>query len=395
MTQFEKIVLQSAKEGITDIHLTGNHPLVFRKNGNIKFQYETIFTPKELDSLTLKLLTPSQLNTFQKQHSVDIALSIKHVRLRINIFASWRGVSLALRILPGIIPSLSMLNLLPIFDDIITMREGLVLFCGPTGSGKTTTISGIINEINKYRATHIVTLEDPIEYRFPSDQSFIQQREYGTHFTSFSQGLTDVLREDPDIIFVGELRSPEAMRLALDSAESGHLVISTMHSSTPEETILRFINSFDSTSQEFARNQLATTLQAIIIQRLVYEPELEFRIPILSILRTNAAVRTLIRENKTSQLQSVQQLHTTKNMHTMETYREQLFKSISHFHRPEEILRPSNEQISDECVTSSVFKIPNKPLTLSSHPNPTLQSVSNEFDLYIKQLDSSKLNHTN
>lgn len=390
MKQFQEIILNSAKEGITDIHLTGNHPLVFRQNGNIKFQYEIVVKPDELDSLVHKLLTTAQLRILQTKHSVDIALSIKHVRLRINIFDTWRGVSLALRILPGIIPSLDMLNLLPVFDDIINMREGLVLFCGPTGSGKTTTISGIINEINKQRATHIVTLEDPIEYRFPSGKSFIQQREYGTHFTSFTQGLTDVLREDPDVIFVGELRSPETMRLALDGAESGHLVISTMHSSTPEETILRFINSFDSTSQEFARSQLATALQAIVVQRLVYEPELDFRIPILSILRTNAAIRTLMRENKTSQLQSVLQLHTTKNMHTMETYRAQLFKQVSHFHRPEESLRPSNEIISDECVTSSIFLNEDNSLSLPSQTNTSPKSTDNEFDLYIKELDSSE-----
>lgn len=390
MKQFQKIILDSAKEGITDIHLAGNHPLVFRQNGNIKFQYEIIFTPDELDSLVRKLVTDAQLHTLQSKHSIDIALSIKHVRLRINIFNTWRGVSLALRILPGIIPSLDMLNLLPVFDDIINMREGLVLFCGPTGSGKTTTISGLISEINKQRAVHIVTLEDPIEYRFQSGKSFIQQREYGTHFTSFTQGLTDVLREDPDVIFVGELRSPETMRLALDGAESGHLVISTMHSSTPEETILRFINSFDSTSQEFARNQLAAALQAIIVQRLVYEPELNFRIPILSILRTNAAIRTLMRENKTSQLPSVLQLHTTKNMHTMETYREQLFKQKSRFHRPEESLRPSNELISDECITSSIFKNKKNSSSLSSPETNSTQSTDNEFDLYIKQLDSSE-----
>lgn len=398
LERFNRIILDCARDGMTDVHMAGAHPLVVRKNGKIQFKQNVIFQSKELDQLAKELLTSHQLEDLRIKYAVDFALSIKHIRLRINIFTTWRGLSFAIRILPGAIPALPMLNILPIFKDIIPMREGLVLFCGPTGSGKTSTIAGIIHEMNRKRTAHIITLEDPVEYRFPSGKSFIQQREYHTHFHTFEQGLIDVLREDPDVILVGELRDAETMRLALDAAESGHLVIATMHSASPEETILRFVNSFPSSSQEFARNQLAASLQAIFVQTLSYESKLGFRVPIFSVLRSNPAVRTIIRENKTSQIASLQQLHTMHDMHTPATYREQLFKEIKRFYRPEECFRPSFEQVQEATVISSIHEGRPKNYSCPSLNTKSQTAIATDgrtheaFNIYIQELDAIKSN---
>ena len=238
MKRFESIINNAIKQNISDIHITGEHPMVTRNHGNIQFHNSMILTHKDIDDLTRKLLTPLQLDRLRQNKSVDVSFSTSNTRLRINVFTSARGISIAIRILPGPIPTIEELNLHPSLHDISKIKSGLVLICGSSGVGKTTTIAAIINDINKSRQAHIVTLEDPIEYRFQSNKSFIEQRELGSHMPSFEQGLIDVLREDADVIVVGELREGETMRLALDAAESGHLVIATLHASSPEEASL-------------------------------------------------------------------------------------------------------------------------------------------------------------
>jgi pilus retraction protein PilT len=219
MRKFTAVIAAAVREGFSDVHITGGHPMVFRKNGRIQAEDSVRWTPQEVDALVRKLLTPTQLRELAREWSSDLSLSVYGVRLRLNVFSTTRGLSLAIRLLPGAIPTIDKLNLHPSLEQIANVKAGLVLMCGATGSGKSTTIAAVIDEINRSRAAHIVTLEDPIDYRFLSKKTIIEQRELGTHVPTFEKGLLDVLREDPDVIVVGELREPEVMRLTLNAAE--------------------------------------------------------------------------------------------------------------------------------------------------------------------------------
>jgi twitching motility protein PilT len=229
------------------------------------------------------------------------------------------------------------------------------LICGATGSGKTTTIAAILEEINRSRFAHIVTIEDPLEYRFVSKQSFIQQREVGTHVPSFRQGLLDVLREDPDVIVVGELREPETIRLTLNAAESGHLVIASIHAAQAEDAIYRICNSFPLDSQDAIRFQLASTLSWVVIQHLLYIERLRFRVPLLSILRGTQSVRGLIRENRLPQLENA--MHTGKKdgMFTKERYLDEFLNPKESFVLPSQSFRPAPESVPDPGYLSPLI----------------------------------------
>jgi pilus retraction protein PilT len=355
MRKFTTIIAASVREGFSDIHITGGHPIVFRKNGRIQAEDSVRWTPQEVDALVLKLLTPNQLRKLSREWSTDLSLSIHGVRLRLNVFSTTRGLSLAIRLLPGAIPSIEKLNLHPSLQQIADLKAGLVLICGATGSGKSTTIAAVIDEINNSRAAHIVTMEDPIEYRFLSKKSFIEQRELGTHMPTFEKGLLDVLREDPDVIVVGELREPEVMRLTLNAAESGHLVIASMHAIKAEDALYRLCNSFPIEAQEEIRFQIASTLQWIVIQQLSCRDDLGFRIPVLSILRGSQAVKGLIRENKIPQIESAIQMGKAEGMFSMERYLRDFIHTKKNFVPPSENFRPSPEISQDILYMSSLI----------------------------------------
>ncbi len=343
MKKFETLLRSCVQKGVSDLHITGGHPVVFRKDGVIGFAKESIWSHEEMDAFIGKMLSYRQFQILHKQWSVDLAMSISNVRLRINIFSTARGLSLAIRILPGAVPGISSLNLHPSLHDISQMRAGLVLICGPTGCGKSTTAAAVIGEINKKLARHIVTLEDPIEYKMLSDKSFVEQRELGAHIHSFKQGLIDVLREDPDVIVVGELRDPETIRMALNAAESGHLVMASLHSSNSEEALYRMFNSFPPDAQEAIRTQLAATVGWLIVQQLEYLPKAGFRVPVLSILRGTAAVKNIIRDNKLTQLESTMQTARGEGMFTMDGYRKDYLDKVATFKSPSNIFSPSVE----------------------------------------------------
>ena len=309
MEKFTNLIDVAVRSQFSDIHIASGHPLVFRQNGKIQFDNRLTWTAREVDHLVEKMLNDYRLAVLRVRHSVDFALSVKNHRIRVNVFNTSRGLSLAVRLLSGKIPGIDDLNLHPSIKDFTQLKSGLILICGPTGSGKTTSIAGLVKHINQTMTAHVITLEDPIEYRFRSDQSFVEQRELGAHFPSYERGLLDVLREDPDIIVVGELRETEAMRLTLDAAESGHLIIASMHAADVSECLYRFCNSFPLEVQSLTRFQLSTTLKAVMAQHLQYSPKHGFRIPLLSILRTNSAVAGLIRDNKFFQLETVMQMN--------------------------------------------------------------------------------------
>ncbi len=347
MERFDNLMLTAVGEGYSDVHITGGHPVVFRKHGLVSFERGIRWSHEQVDRLVSGLLTPWQLKILRRRSSVDLAMSVSHVRLRINVFNTIRGLSIAVRILPGTIPSIPGINLHPSIQQIAGVRAGLVLVCGATGSGKTTTIAAIVDEINREKTVHVVTLEDPIEYRFSSAMSFVEQRELGTHMPSFEQGLIDVLREDPDVIVVGELRETKTMRLALNAAESGHLVIASLHASNSEDALYRIFNSFPPEAQEAVRTQLASTLTWLLVQRLEFHQRAGFRVPLLSIMKGTSAIRNLIRENKLAQIESAIQTGRSDGMFTTEGYVKDYIDRLTSFASPADVFRPTPESVRE------------------------------------------------
>ena len=352
MTKFENVISMAIKDSVSDIYIAGGHPMVSRIQGSIQFHNTVKWSPQEVDDLVRSILNPRCLAVLRIRKSVDYALPICDARLRINIFATMRGLSLAIRILPGHIPTIDELNLHPSLDEIANLKAGLVLTCGPTGVGKTTTVASIVNHINASRRVHIITLDNPIEYRFQSKMAFIQQRELGTHMPSFAQGLVDVLRENPDIIVVGELRDAETMQLTLNAAESGHLVIATMHASTPEEAIYRLCNAFPLEAQNEIRYQLASTLNWLIVQQLVYMDKVRYRVPALTIVRAASSIKNIIRENKLNQINSAIHMGKNEGMFTTERYVSEYLNNRKTFTPYIQTFRPSRETAQDGAYES-------------------------------------------
>jgi twitching motility protein PilT len=352
MNKFSKVIVIAVQEGCSDVHITGGHPVVYRKNGQIQFDNSGRWTHGEIDGLVKKILTARQLQTLRNRWSVDMAMTIRHIRIRVNVFNTTRGLSIAVRLLPGTVPTTEKLNLHSSLKQVAELRSGLVLICGATGSGKSTTIAALVDEINRNRAAHIVTLEDPVEYRYVSRKSFIEQRELGAHMPSFEQGLVDVLREDPDVIVVGELREPEVMRLTLNAAESGHLVIATLHATHAEDALYRLCNSFPVEAQEEIRHQVASTLQWLVVQQLVLKEDAGFRVPVLSILKGSQSVKGILRENKLPQIESAIQMGKNDGMFTAERYVRDYLSKVSSFVSPQEIFKPSAELFEEEIYHS-------------------------------------------
>ncbi len=353
MQRFHSLIQAGVKEGFSDIHISGDHLIVCRKHGNILFLNDT-YTCEQIDALVLNLLEKHELEMLRKRLSVDLARSVGHIRIRVNVFCTTRGLSLAVRLLPGRIPNFSDLNLLPDLRDFCGLTSGLILICGATGSGKSTTIAAFLSEINRNYARHIITLEDPVEYRFNSGKSYIEQRELGTHITTFEQGLQDVLREDPDVIMVGELRDPETIKLTLNAVESGHLVIASLHATNSEDALYRMCNSFPPDAQDMVRTQLSSVLSLLIVQRLTFFPRFGFRVPVLSVLKGVNAVKATIRDNRFSQIESILQTGRGDGMYTQEKYETDYINTRTRLTSPDISFKPSSEIADSRIYTSPV-----------------------------------------
>jgi pilus retraction protein PilT len=395
MKTFTKIINACYDKGYSDLHITGGHPLVCRRDGEVFFQKQHVLTPQHVDQLVEAMLNPRQMRQLKEHWSTDLALSVSGKRLRINAFSSHRGVSLAIRFLPSAIPDLESLNLHSSLKDFCAMRSDLLLICGSTGSGKTTTIAALINEINNSRACHVVTLEDPIEYLFTSKAAFIEQREMGKHFHSYQMGLLDVLRQAPDVIVVGEMRTPETIQLSLDAAESGHLVIATMHAGSHEEAVHRMCSQARGVSSEHTRLQLSQSLVGIVNQQLLYMPRLRHSVPLLSVLRNTRAISTLIRENKLSQLDSTLETCKGKGMFTFAAYREDYLATRTQFREPLGLNAASATNVPQEYA-SRIFDYDSQPglrrdgvqseARASARPDPIVMA-STDIDDYISELE--------
>lgn len=301
-----ELMILAAQQGASDLHLSiGRHPTV-RIDGNlVPISNEPILTPESLAGLIAVLLNPEQQEKLITEKEIDFAFSYQDkVRFRVNVYFQRGYLSAALRLIPYHIRTIEELNLPPILHEISKYNQGFYLVVGPAGHGKTTTMAAIVDEINHKRMDHIITIEDPIEYIYIQDRSLIDQREVGTDTVSFHRGLRSVLRQDPDVIVIGEMRDPESMAIALTAAETGHLVLSTLHTNSASQTIDRIIDSFPADQQNQIRSQLASTLIGIVSERLV--PRISGgRIPACEIMFANSAIKNLIREKKTYQIDLV------------------------------------------------------------------------------------------
>ena len=292
--ELETLVESAAASGASDLHLEGGMPAALRVRGALRVLGEPI-APKLLTEMARELIGETQWPVFLERRSFDLSRTIRGVRCRINILHTSRGVGLAIRLLSPFQATLEKLNLHPDLKKLVKNTHGLILVSGPTGCGKSSTLAALIQEINLTETRHIVTVESPIEYSFRPRRAYIRQREVGRDTPSFEQALLDALREDPDVLMVGEMRDPETMRLTLSASETGHLVLATVHSSSCAEALQRVASAFPAEIQGAVCAQLADCLVAVISQRLRFRQDLNIRVPECEILVATHAVKSFIR----------------------------------------------------------------------------------------------------
>ena len=316
----ETLVALAKQNSASDLHVESGMPVALRVRGTLHLTGQPISSRSALN-MVKKLLNQEQWSSFMERRSHDFSKTIEGVRCRINVLQSSRGVGMAIRLLSSFEATLERLNLHPDIRLLLEQKHGLILVCGPTGSGKSTTIAALVEELNVREPLHIVTLENPIEYSLRPKRALIRQREVGRDTPSFEQALLDAMREDPDVLVVGEMRHPETMRLTLNAAETGHLVISTLHSSTAAEALQRLVAAFPSEIQSNVCSQLADCLVGVVCQRLVFREDVEMRVPECEILMANQGVRAMIRQGYFSRLPTAIETGGKDGMWTFERYR--------------------------------------------------------------------------
>jgi twitching motility protein PilT len=317
-------------EGASDLHLEPGLSAVIRVRGSLRSVGEPCAAPLLLECAR-ELIGPEDWPRFLTQRSFDMSRTIEGLRCRINILQTSRGVGFAVRLLPAFQPTIESLNLHPDLKQLVNHANGLVLISGPTGSGKSTTLAALVQTINLSDARHIVTIESPIEFTFRPRRSFIRQREVGRDTPSFEQALLDSLREDPDVLMVGEMREPETMRLTLSAAETGHLVLATVHSANCAEALQRVVNAFPPEIQSNVAAQLADCLIAVVSQRLQFRPNLNICVPECEVLKTSMPIKNFIRNRDFFKIISTLETGLADGMWTFARYRAWLEKR-THFH---------------------------------------------------------------
>ena len=303
----------------SDLHLAAAVPPVIRVDGQLLATNYEPLTDFEVQRLIYVILTDEQIRTFETEWELDCSYSLRGLsRFRVNVYRDRGAVAGAFRVIPQKIPTIRELGLPLVLEDLSRMPRGLILVTGPTGSGKSTTLAGMIGQVNNERSVHIITIEDPIEYLHTHRRSLINQREMGMDTRSFVQALKHALREDPDVVLVGEMRDLETMSLAITAAETGHLVFSTVHTNSAASTVDRIVDVFPPGQQEQIRIQLSNNLQAVVTQQLLPRAGTPGRIAALEIMVASPAIRNLIREAKAHQITSVIQTSAHLGMQTMD-----------------------------------------------------------------------------
>lgn len=316
ITQLLAFVMQN---DASDLHLSAGNPPIVRVYGSLKRLKSEDLTNESIRAMLYSIMTDEQRAEYEKDMEIDFAISFgEKARFRVNAFTNRQGSAAVFRTIPSVIPSMEDLDLPSVIRRFSELEKGIVLVTGPTGSGKSTTLASMINHINETMPKHILTIEDPVEFFHTSKKSLVNHRELGNDTQSFSRALKSALREDPDVILVGEMRDHETISLALTAAETGHLVFGTLHSSSAAKTVDRIIDVFPTGDKEMIRAMLASSLQGVVAQTLLKKAGGKGRVAAFEILVGTNAVRNLIRENQIPQMYSMIQTGSRYGMTTME-----------------------------------------------------------------------------
>lgn len=311
----------------SDLHLSVNSPPMVRVDGDLEILKMPRLGDRDIDGLLLPILSQKQQQVLEEKSSVDLAYTYEEdIRFRVNIFYQRGSLSAVMRRLPSLKLSIDALGLPPVIHTLATIKDGLVLVTGPTGSGKTTSLAAVIDLINRHQSCHIITIEDPIEFVHANIASLVTQRELHTDVPTFAGALRDSLREDPDVILVGEMRDLDTMRTAIMAAETGHLVFSTLHSRDAVSSLIRMINVFPVDEQAQIRQQLSGVLKAVVSQRLLKNASGRGRCPAVEVMKVTPAISNLIRNGKVEQIYSVIETSGKDGMQTMEYALAMLYK---------------------------------------------------------------------
>ncbi len=314
------LLAEATDKGASDLHLTCGVPPMLRVDGELHPTKDNTLDPDSIKGLIYSAMQERQIRVFEETHELDFAMSWPKIgRFRVNVFQQRGSVAAVLRMIPANIRTVEELGVNFVMKDIALKPRGLVLITGPTGSGKSTTLAAIIDFINKNRRVHIITIEDPIEYLFKHDMAIVNQREVGDDTVSFAASLKHVLRQDPDVIMIGELRNLETIQIALSAAETGHLVLTTLHTNDATQAVDRIVDVFPPNQQEQIRIQLGATLECIMSQTLCRRKG-GGRIMAYEMMLGTPAVKSLVREGKTHQLSSVIQTSQKVGMQTLDMH---------------------------------------------------------------------------
>jgi twitching motility protein PilT len=326
--EITELLILTKERGASDLHLVAGAPPTLRVNGRLtRLEGMPPLTREEMHGLLYDVLTDEQKARFEATHDLDFSLELAGVgRFRVNAFMQRLGEGMVLRLIPSKIRTLDDLEMPPVLQDLAMMDRGLVLVTGPTGSGKSTTLAAMVNHMNEHREHHIITIEDPIEFVHAPRKCNINQREVGPHTQSFASALRSALREDPDVILVGEMRDLETIAQAITAAETGHLVLSTLHTNSAPQTVSRIVDVFPPHQQEQVRVQLAEALLGVIAQTLIPTLDGKGRVAALEIMVATPAVRNMIRENKVHQLPSAIQTGARDGMQSLDQHLKTLAK---------------------------------------------------------------------
>jgi twitching motility protein PilT len=313
-----ELLTETAKENASDLHLAvGKHPTLRIDGTLMPLQKEPILTPEMAEGIISGLLTEEQKAKLLKDRQLDFAYSLEDkARFRVNVYFQRGYLAAALRLVPARVRTIEELNLPPILHDFSKLSQGFVLLVGPAGHGKSTTLAALVDEVNHTRSDHIITIEEPIEYLFTQDKCIVSQREVGSDAIGFHSALRTVLRQDPDVIMIGEMRDAASIATALTAAETGHLVLSTLHTNSAAQAVDRIIDSFPAEQQNQVASQLAATLVGVVSERLI--PRLQGgRVPAAEIMIMNPAIRNLIRDRKFYQIDLVIETSLQEGMVTL------------------------------------------------------------------------------
>lgn len=318
----------TVKNGASDLHVSSGEPPMIRIHGDMTRIKMPELAEREVQAMIYDIMNDTQRKLFEEHLELDFSFALGDIaRFRVNVFKQNRGMSAAFRVIPSEVFTLEQLKCPQVFSDIAMTPRGICLVTGPTGSGKSTTLAAMVDQRNMNEKGHILTIEDPIEFVHRSKSALISQRELGPHTHSFANALRSALREDPDVILVGELRDLETIRLALTAAETGHMVFGTLHTSSAPKTIDRIIDVFPAAEKDMVRAMLSESLRAVISQTLLKTADGTGRVAAHEIMLGTPAIRNLIRENKVPQMVSVMQTSAREGMQTLDADLQKLVKS--------------------------------------------------------------------